>query len=205
MPPAGGGKENDMRIVLASASPRRRELLGELFESFEICAPSVDEGLPEGTPPHVGVELLALRKGKAVAAEAGEDALVISSDTLVELDGEPLGKPHSDGEALAMLRRLSGKRHNVHTGVAVHYRGAAFSGVATTTVTFRPLSDEEMKRYVASGEPRDKAGAYAIQGGASRFVAKREGELDTVIGLSLALTRELCERAVDAARGEEKK
>ena len=127
---------NNPKIILASQSPRRRELLREIADDFQIVVADVDESLDVGVTPRRGVEILARRKGAAVA-EGEPTALVISSDTLVELDGVPLGKPKDQDEAVAMLTSLSGNEHRVHTGVAVHYRGKVFSGVATTSVFFR--------------------------------------------------------------------
>lgn len=180
-----------MRVILASKSPRRKELLRELFDSFEIITAEVDETLPESIHPKDGVEILAVRKGAPVAA-ANPDALVISSDTLVELGGVPLGKPTDALDAKNMLRTLSGNTHRVHTGVAVHYKGRAVSGVDSTAVIFRTLSDVEIDEYIATGEPMDKAGAYGIQGKGGVFVSGYEGSFDTVVGLSVALTDRLC-------------
>ena len=188
-----------MKIILASKSPRRRELLGEIIKEFEILTADTDESLPEGTHPREGVGLLACRKGAAVLPIVGEDAVVVSSDTLVELDGIPLGKPTDQEDARRMLRRLSGRTHNVHTGVAVHYRGRCFSGVDSTAVTFRELSDEEIAEYVAGGEPMDKAGAYGIQGQGGRLVAGYCGRFDTVVGLSVSLTEALIKEALSNA------
>ena len=184
-----------MRYILASKSPRRRELLSEIVKDFEIITKDVDETLPEGILPREGVELLAVRKGEAVAKEAGKDALVISSDTLVEIGGIPLGKPIDKADAVSMLKLLSGKAHNVHTGVAVHFGGRVFSGVATTAVYFRKMTDVEIDAYVESGDPMDKAGSYGIQSGGGIFVERIEGDYDTVVGLSVALTRRLIEEA----------
>ena len=186
----------NVRVVLASKSPRRKELLGDITPNFEIITRDVNEDLPYGMHPSVGVGLLAVRKGSAVATDVGGDALVISSDTLVELGGVPLGKPDGVDGARAMLRHLSGKTHSVHTGIAVHYHGRVYSGVATSDVTFRELSDDEIDEYIATGEPMDKAGAYGIQGLGGRFVTKYDGDFDTIVGLSRALTRELIERAI---------
>jgi len=183
------------RIILASKSPRRRELLSQLYGEFDIITREVDENLPEGVHPKDGVELLAVRKGAAVKEELDNECLIISSDTLVELDGVALGKPRDGAEARKMLHALAGRGHNVHTGVAVHYRGGVYSGTATTAVFFRDLTNEEIEEYVASGEPMDKAGAYGIQGGAGKFVSHYEGDYDTVVGLSMRLLRELVERA----------
>ncbi len=184
------------RVILASASPRRRELLGELVADFEIMTREVDESLPSDIHPQRGVEILATRKGEGVAGEYPE-ALVISSDTLVELDGVPLGKPSDEADAHAMLRSLSGRVHNVHTGVAVHYRGAVYSGVATSSVAFRELTDGEIDAYIATGEPMDKAGSYGIQGKGGALVREYHGDFDTIVGLSLSLTRRLISEALE--------
>ena len=184
-----------MRIVLASKSPRRRELLGKIIPEFEIITKETDESLPSDVHPRDGVEILAVRKGRAVADALPEDTLIISSDTLVELGGVPLGKPNDEEDAVKILLGLSGKTHNVHTGVAVHFKGLVFSGVDTSSVTFREIGEQEAREYVSTGEPMDKAGAYAIQGIGARFVEKYEGEFDTIVGLGLKLTKKLIEQA----------
>lgn len=183
-----------MRYILASKSPRRRELLSEIIKDFEIITAEVDEALPSSIHPREGVELLAIRKGYAVARD-NPDATVISSDTLVELGGVALGKPCDGEEAVQMLKSLSGKAHNVHTGVAVHKNGRVYSGFASTAVYFRELSDVEILEYVRSGDPMDKAGSYGIQSGGGKFVEKIEGDYDTVVGLSTALTKRLLDEA----------
>ncbi len=183
-----------MNIILASKSPRRRELLSEITENFEIITSDCDENLPEGIHPREGVEILAIRKGEAVAKEHPE-ALVISSDTLVELDGIPLGKPKDKEDAKRMLRALSGRAHNVHTGVAVHLRGKVYSGVDSSAVFFKELTDGEIGDYIATGEPMDKAGSYGIQGIGGRLVEKYEGDFDTIVGMSMRLTKELIKKA----------
>lgn len=188
-----------MRVVLASKSPRRRELLASLFADFEIISLEVDETLPSDMHPARGVEVLAVRKGAAVAKTLPEDILVISSDTLVELSGIPLGKPKDEADAKRMLRSLSGVAHNVHTGVAVHYRGKLYSKTASTAVHFREMTDSEIEEYVKSGEPMDKAGAYGIQGLGGKFVTGYDGDFDTVVGLSMRVVRELCELALSDA------
>ena len=182
-------------IVLASKSPRRRELLSKLFPKFEIITAECDESLSDGVHPKEGVEILAIRKGRAALSLVGENDMVISSDTLVELDGIPLGKPKDCGDAHRMLRSLSGVAHNVHTGVAIHYKGRVFSGVDSTAVYFKELTDAEIDEYIASGEPMDKAGSYGIQGLGGRFVTRYDGNFDTVVGLSMRLTEELVEKA----------
>ncbi len=184
-----------MRVVLASKSPRRRELIKNIIPEFEVITASTDETLAEGTDPRRGVEILAVRKGKAVSDTLSPDTLVISSDTLVELDGAALGKPRDREDAARILRSLSGRAHNVHTGVAVHYRGRTYSGTATTTVYFRELSESEILQYIDTGEPMDKAGAYGIQGEGAKFVTSYVGDFDTVVGLSTALTRRLMNQA----------
>ena len=179
-----------MRYILASKSPRRRELLSELVESFEIITAEVDETLPDSIHPRDGVEMLAIRKGEVIAKE-NADAVVISSDTLVEIGGVALGKPKDKADAFSMLKLLSGKAHNVHTGVAVHYNGKCFSGVASTAVYFREMTDEEINAYIDSGDPMDKAGSYGIQGKAALFASGIEGDYFNVMGLPLHLVGQM--------------
>ena len=173
-----------MKVILASRSPRRRELLLQLYPEFEVMSLDVDETLP------LGVDI---GEGTAVARLVGGEALVISSDTLVERDGVALGKPKDERDAHRMLRSLSGREHNVHTGVAVHYRGRVLSGTAVSRVSFRELTDSEILEYISTGEPMDKAGAYGIQGLGGRFVSGYTGDFDTIMGLSVSLTGRLCE------------
>ena len=187
-----------MKIILASKSPRRKEIFGAFAEEcgfrFEIITRETDEEL-FGEHPMTGVRTLAERKGAAVAAEY-PTALVVSSDTLVELDGIPLGKPIDENDACRMLRDLSGKTHNVHTGIALTLGDKVYSGVATTEVTFRELTEDEICAYVATGEPMDKAGAYGIQGKGGSLVAGYNGEFDTVVGFNMTLLRRLVKEAV---------
>lgn len=182
------------RIILASGSPRRRELLAKLYDKFEIITSEVDETLDASTEPVRGVQILAVRKGEAVADTLDSDCVVISSDTLVEIDGQPLGKPTSREDAYRMLRLLSGNYHNVHTGIAVHYVGRVVSDVASARVKFKPLTDAEIYAYIDGGEPMDKAGAYAIQGEGGKFIEGYDGDFDTIMGLSVSLTKELIDR-----------
>ncbi len=186
-----------MRVVLASKSPRRKELLSSLFKDFEVIVRETDETIEDGILPREAVEILAIKKGAAVKGIVDNDTLVISSDTLVELNNIPLGKPRDEKDAYNMLKMLSGTVHNVHTGVAVRLGDKVLSGVATTAVHFKTLSEDEIISYVKSGEPMDKAGAYGIQGKAGEFVIKTDGDFDTVVGLSMALTRELCEKITE--------
>ena len=174
------------RLILASASPRRAALLREAGYDFEVRPSRAGEPLFTGGDIGEYVESLARRKAASVPGE-----LVLGADTVVALDGEVLGKPADPDEAWAMLHRLSGRRHEVLTGVALREGMAIRWGHARTEVTFRPLEPAEILRYVATGEPMDKAGAYAIQGGAAGFVESVVGDRDTVIGLPLALVRRL--------------
>jgi septum formation protein len=186
------------RVVLASKSPRRKQLLGSIIPEFEIITKDTDETLPEGMHPSVGVGVLAERKGAAVADTLPSDALVISSDTLVELGGVPLGKPVSEEDALRMLLSLSGKTHNVHTGVCVHYKGRVYTGVDTAHVSFREITEAEALAYIATGEPMDKAGSYAIQGGAKKFICGFRGDYNAIVGLGLDLTERLVREALES-------
>ncbi len=178
-------------VLLCSASPRRAALLAQAGIPFERGpAPAVDETPPPGLPPDEVAEALAVRKARAVASHA-PGRTVLAADTIVVLEGEILGKPAGPGDARRMLAALSGRVHRVVTGVAVARGSEVRSGRASTDVEFRRLSPAEIDAYVATGEPLDKAGAYAIQGGAAPFVARRTGDLDTVVGLPIALVRRL--------------
>ncbi len=170
------------RIVLASGSPRRRELLSAMGYEFTLCTPDVDEHIAGA--PEDQVRALAVRKADAACALC-PDAIVIAADTLVALDGRTLGKPRDDADALSMLRALSGRSHDVFTGLCVTdtATGRRVTCVEGTGVRFRALTEEEIAAYVATGEPRDKAGAYAIQGGAEAFVEGYDGSYTNVIGL----------------------
>lgn len=172
--------------MLASASPRRRELLAQLDVAFDVAAPDVDETPRDGEQPAELVRRLARDKAAAVA-RARPDAVVVAADTVVDVDGVGLGKPASDDEARRMLRLLSARRHLVHTGVAVA-AGArvAVTEVITTAVEFVALTEATVDWYVATGEPRDKAGAYAIQGHGGVLVRRIEGSASNVVGLPLA-------------------
>ncbi len=181
-----------LSIVLASASPRRRDLLSAMGLTFTIAPCEVDEAVAPGMPPDDAVEHLAVRKARA-AQGAHPDALIIASDTLVADGMTALGKPHDAPEAHAMLARLSGRAHSVHTGVAVLWRDRLLSDRDTTRVIMRPYDDAEIAAYIATGEPMDKAGAYGIQGLGGQLVARYEGAFDTVVGLpTRLLDRLLC-------------
>jgi len=179
-----------MKLILASASPRRAEILRNAGIPFETHATAVDESLRSGELRGDYVRRLALAKARG-AAEALRDSgesLFIGADTIVVVDGEILGKPSSDEEARRMLRLLRGRVHEVHTGVAVVRRPRAMEGIVEeiTRVTFAPLSDREIDAYVATGEPSDKAGAYGIQGIGGRYVTRIEGCYFNVMGLPIA-------------------
>lgn len=179
------------RIILASASPRRRELMELAGYDFEVICADIVEAVRENVQPQEVVMSLALQKAQAVAAE-NEDAVVVGSDTVVALDGKILGKPHSESEACEMLRLLSGRTHKVFTGVAVVGDGKAKSFFDETDVEFYSLGEDEIKKYVATGEPMDKAGAYGIQGKGSVLVKKINGDFFNVMGLPIAkLYREM--------------
>ena len=176
---------NDKRLILASASPRRRELLDRFGVPYEILPARGEEHSPPGLSPGETVARLAENKAAEAAAAAGGDAVVIAADTAVELDGELLGKPGTPRRAEEMLRRLSGRDHRVWTGVCVRQGDRSLSRSECTAVRFRALSREEITAYVATGEPLDKAGAYGYQGLASLFVERIEGDFFNVMGLPL--------------------
>lgn len=174
-----------MRVILASASPRRADLLRAAGYACEIAPVDVDESAAPDETPEVYVVRLAAAKAAACAAPA--DAVVLAADTTVVVDGDLLGKPASAGDARAMLRRLSGRAHDVYTGVAVRAGGATTVDVERTRVWFEPMDEAEIDWYVASGEPFGKAGAYAVQGLGSRFVSRIEGSYSNVVGLPVAV------------------
>ena len=176
------------KVVLASASPRRRALLGAMHVDFAFRSADLDESALPGEDPQAYVARLAAAKALAVADALGDpEVLVIGADTAIDLDGLVLGKPVDDAHAETMLRLLSGRSHRVLTAVAVRRRGATQVGVEQATVTFHALSDETIEEYVRSGEPADAAGAYAIQGRGAALVAHVEGHRSTVIGLPVGL------------------
>lgn len=172
-------------VVLASASPRRRELLARLGLDPVVRPAAVDETPHPGEAPADLVVRLAAAKAGAVAADPGD--LVVAADTVVTVGTRILGKPRDRDEAAAMLGALSGRDHHVVTGVAVTHRGAVRTDVETTRVTFRHLDDREIAWYVATGESDDKAGAYGLQGAGAVLVRELQGSDTNVIGLPLAL------------------
>lgn len=184
-------------LILASASPRRRELLAQVSLPHTVSPAHIDESLRPDEPPVAYVRRLALEKAHAIAARH-PDATVLAADTTVALGTEVLGKPQDLAEAERMLRALAGHTHQVHTGIAVLHRGAAQAHVETTAVTFTPIPGPELAAYLATGDSLDKAGAYGIQGYAARWISRIEGDYFNVVGLPLAATVRLL-RSVGAA------
>jgi septum formation protein len=177
-------------LILASGSPRRRELLLHLGIPFQIDPSDIDESPIPGLSPAELVHALARAKARDVAHRRPE-AVVIGADTLVDLDGWALAKPRDPDDALRMLRLLAGRAHQVHTGVAVYRGSLVGSCVVSSTVSMRPSSDEILAAYVAGGEPMDKAGAYAVQGEGAALIDRVEGSYLAVIGLPLLALRDL--------------
>ncbi len=179
-------------LILASSSPRRRELLTQIGVSFEVVTVVVDESLRAGEPPEGYVLRLAREKARAGIAAAGraEACLALGADTVVVLDGEILQKPAGRAEALAMLTRLSGRTHRVLSGVALAGR-CECARLSESRVTFRRIEAREREAYWETGEPADKAGAYAIQGRGAVFVERLEGSYSGVVGLPLRETAEM--------------
>ena len=174
------------KLVLASGSPRRRELLLQAgLTDFEIRVSDVEERLPDGLSPAETVEAVSRQKAEAVGA--APDEIIIAADTMVFLDDMRLGKPRNEADALRMLTALQGRRHTVHTGVTVRQGGRFLTRSEATDVTFRPASRETLLRYIATGEPMDKAGAYGLQGRGVVLVERVDGDFTNVIGLPLPL------------------
>ena len=174
-----------MEIILASQSPRRRELLGRLGLSFTVRAADIDETMDPGRPAFDEVARLSREKAAAIALGAEPGDVIVAADTIVVLDGRILGKPRNEADARAMLSALSGREHQVMTGVTVRRGQQVQTETCVTQVHFRPLSQAEIAAYVATGDPLDKAGAYGVQGLASVFVDRLDGDFFNVMGLPL--------------------
>ena len=173
-----------MNIILASQSPRRRELLEQVgITGFQVISPDVDVRVEPGLSPAGMVEELSLRKARAAADKTGPDGLIIAADTVVALDGAVLGKPRDEADAFAMLSALSGREHRVYTGVSVLRGDRAVTEHEETAVCFRALAPGEIWGYIATGEPMDKAGAYGIQGIGALLVSGIRGDYCNVVGL----------------------
>jgi septum formation protein len=183
-----------MRLILASASPRRVELLRDAGYAFDVEPAHVDESELAAEPPRAYVLRVAALKARTVAARHPDDC-VLAADTTVVVDGGMLGKPLNDEDARRMLRLLSGRAHEVLTGVVIGRAGRESSAVVETRVCFRSLTPAEVDWYVASGEPHDKAGAYGVQGLASRFIESVGGSYSNVVGLPVGAVRALLDAA----------
>ena len=180
-----------MQLILASASPRRQELLKLINEDFSIIPTEVEENVPQNISAEFSPEFLAVKKAQAVSL-SHPDSLVIGADTGVFLEGVMLGKPKDAQNAREMLTSLSGKKHAVITGCALFFRGKSFSFSEKTFVEFYELESSEINAYIATGSPFDKAGAYGIQDAGSLFVKKIEGDYNNVVGLPVSrLSREI--------------
>lgn len=183
------------KIILASQSPRRRQLLEQMgITGFVVCPAQGEEDMGAHLPPDRLSEALALAKAREVAAQAGPEDMIIAADTIVTLDHQVLGKPHSREEAVSMLETLSGRHHVVYTGLAVLRGGETVSDHEGTEVRFRPLSREEIEAYVATGEPMDKAGAYGIQGRGALLVEGIVGDYFNVMGLPVCKLGQILNR-----------
>ena len=182
-----------MRFILASASPRRKELLEQIGVKFDILPATGEEVITKELPGEVVMEL-AKQKAEEVAKTAGADALVLGADTVVAYEGKILGKPKDEADALRMLTMLSGKEHEVYTGVAlIDNRDQSMENFfERTKVTMYPVSEEEIRDYIAGGEPMDKAGAYAIQGLFAEFIVKIDGDYNNVVGLPIGRIMREC-------------
>jgi septum formation protein len=195
--------QSERSIYLASRSPRRQELLGQIGVKFKIMEIDVDESVLDGESPRAYVERLARAKAEAGWRRIERDNLprapVLGADTTVAVDGRIFGKPADDREAAEMLSALSGRLHEVLTALAVKFGSRLESAFSVSEVRFKTLSKEEIARYVATGEWQDKAGAYAIQGHAARFAAELRGSFSGVVGLPLYETAQLLERIGSAA------
>ena len=179
----------EKRIILASASPRRRELLAQMGLSFEVMPSTKEEKMIEAEASKV-VESLSAQKAEDIAQQINGDAMIIGSDTIVVCDGEIMGKPHSKEEAFSMISRLQGRKHQVYTGVTVidriNGKEAKKTFAAQADVSVYPMTDAEIEAYIAKGESMDKAGAYGIQGAFGMFVKEIKGEYTTILGLPIA-------------------
>ncbi len=178
------------KIVLASASPRRQELLRRMgIRDFSVRVPQVEEAFPDGLTPQETVGYISREKSAAVVS--AEDELVITADTMVFLDDRKLGKPADEAEALRMLTALQGRHHTVCTGVTVRQGEKFLTRAQTTEVYFRPATERELRAYIAAGEPMDKAGAYGVQGQGALLVERINGDFFNVMGLPVVLLSEM--------------
>ena len=182
-------------LILASASPRRQELLQQIGCDFRVFVSHAEELSESGVSPEKLATENARRKAEDVASRDTTGLPVLGADTVVAVDATILGKPKDEEDAARMLRLLSGRRHFVYTGVALVYHGATYTSVVQTAVWMDKMSDEEISAYIATGEPMDKAGAYAVQGIAAKFIPKIEGSFSNVVGLPLHEVKNLARKA----------
>lgn len=182
----------DIKFILASASPRRRDLLRLIgISDFETIPAQYEEPAPAGVPPNEAVCAIALGKARQAAASTPPGSLILAADTLVYLDGEALGKPRDKADAARMLGRLSDRRHTVYTGVAIIRDARELCSAVATDVFFREISPGEISAYIEGGEPMDKAGAYGAQGYGAVFIERVEGDFYNVVGLPLCRLSEM--------------
>jgi len=174
-----------MNLILASQSPRRQQLLEQIGLKFTVQVADIDETMDPSKPPEEQVAEVSARKAAAIRARVGKGDVIIAADTIVVVDSTILGKPHSEEEAKAMLRRLSGRSHRVMTGVTVQKGDEVCSYTEITAIRFRKLTENEICAYAASGDPMDKAGSYGIQNAAAVFVEGMDGDYFNVMGLPL--------------------
>lgn len=189
-----------MQLILASQSPRRKELLGLFGIPFAIRVADIDETMDAALPPQD--EVARVSRLKALATPRESTDVVVAADTIVVCCGRVLGKPHSEAEAAEMLQLLSGRDHQVMTGVTVLYGEETVTFTEITDLHFRDLSDREIARYIASGEPMDKAGAYGIQGGAALFCEKMTGDYYNVMGLPVCRLGQVLKALVPQLMGD---
>lgn len=174
------------KLVLASGSPRRQELLQRMgIQDFDVRVPDTEENFPQGLSPREVVCYISREKSDAAAALCTDDEIVITADTMVFLDDRRLGKPKDEADALSMLTALQGRRHTVCTGVTVRQGSRILTEAESTEVCFRPATEEELRAYIATGEPMDKAGAYGIQGLGALLVEGIQGDFFNVMGLPI--------------------
>jgi septum formation protein len=173
-----------MKIILASASPRRKDLLSSIGCNYEIYVPDIDESILDEETPESACYRLSIQKAKSASVIFSE-ALIIAADTLVTIDNNIFGKPHDAEEARAMLNTLNGREHKVITGLSIIYEGKTMTEIESTIVSFRKLTEDDIEAYISTGEYQGKAGAYAIQGYASLFIERIVGDYFNVVGLPL--------------------
>ena len=184
------------RIILASQSPRRRQLLGQIgLTDFDILVPDADESYDPSLTPQEIVSSISRKKAEAARALAGDsDAVILAADTMVFLDDARLGKPVDEADALRMLTALQGRRHTVCTGITVRRGGEILTESASTDVYFRPAAEAELRGYIRTGEPMDKAGAYGVQGLGALLVERLDGDFFNVMGLPVLRLSRMLER-----------